>query len=56
MATGNTNVREVIESDGRYTIRYIAKAVGISLSRGYFILKRILKVNKRFLPKGDLIC
>ena len=28
-----SKVREIIESDGRYTIRDIAKAVGISLSR-----------------------
>ena len=55
-ATGNTNVREVIETDGRYTIRYIAKAVCISLSRVHVILKRILKVNKRFLPEGDFLC
>ena len=40
--------REIIENDGRYTIRDIAKAAGISLSRVYFILKRILKVRKIF--------
>ena len=46
---GNTNVsniKEIIESDGRYTIRDIAKAVSISLSRMHFILKCILKVRK----------
>ncbi|MEW8542107.1 MAG: winged helix-turn-helix domain-containing protein, partial [Candidatus Thiodiazotropha sp.] len=31
--------KKIIESDGRYTIRDIAKAVGISLSRVHFILK-----------------
>ena len=48
---GKTNiskVREIIESDSRYTIRDIAKVVGISLSRVHFILKRILKVWKIF--------
>ena len=51
MMTGNCNrhdqylkVREIIESDGRYTIRDITKAVGISLLRVHFILKRVLKV------------
>ena len=42
-ATGKTNVsnvREIIENDGRYTIRDIVKAVGISLSSLHFILKR----------------
>lgn len=54
--SGKTNVskvKEIIESDGRYTIRDIAKAVGISLSRVHFILKRILKVRKisaRWIP------
>ena len=37
---------EIIESDGRYTIRDIGKAVGISLSRVHFILKGILKLQK----------
>ncbi|XP_062593106.1 histone-lysine N-methyltransferase SETMAR-like [Saccostrea cucullata] len=52
--SGKTNVskvKEIIESDGRYTIRDIAKAVGIS--RVHFILKRILKVRKisaRWIP------
>ena len=44
-ATGKINVskvREIIENDGRYTIRAISKPVGISLSRVHFILKRIL--------------
>ena len=44
-ATGKTNVskvREIIETDVRYMIHDIAKAVGISLSRVHFILKPIL--------------
>ncbi|XP_062582211.1 histone-lysine N-methyltransferase SETMAR-like [Saccostrea cucullata] len=48
-----SKVKEIIESDGRYTVRDIAKAVGISLSRVHFILKRILKVRKisaRWIP------
>ena len=55
-ATGKTNVsnvREIIENDGRYMIHDIAKAVGISLLRVYLILKRILKVRKnsaRWIP------
>ena len=47
--TGKNNVSKVkaiIESDGRYMIRNIAKAVGISLSQVHFILKCILKVRK----------
>lgn len=43
----------IIKSDGRYTIRYIAKAVGISLSRVHFTLKRILivrKISARTIP------
>ena len=53
---GKTNVskvKEIIERDGRYTIWEIAKAVGISLSRVHFVLKRILKVRKisaRWIP------
>ena len=43
--TNVSNVKEIIGSDGRYTIRGIAKAVGISLLRVHFILKRILKVR-----------
>lgn len=38
-----SKVGEMIESDGRYTIRDVAKAVDISL---HLILKRILKVRK----------
>lgn len=55
-ATGKSNVskvRDMIETDGRHTIRDIARAVGISLSRTHFILKRILKVRKisaRWIP------
>lgn len=48
IVTGKANVskvRENIESDGRYTIRIIAIAVGISLSRVYFILKHILSTK-----------
>lgn len=37
---------KIIESGGRYTIGGIAKAVGISLWRLHFILKRIWKVPK----------
>ena len=49
-----SKVRQIIERDGRYTIRDIAKAVGISLSREHFILKRVLKVRKisaRLIPR-----
>ena len=51
-----TKVREIIESDGRYTIRDIAKAVGILLSLVHFIVKRILKARKictRWIPHID---
>ena len=51
--TNVSKVREIIENDGRYIIHLIAKAVGISLLRVYFILKRILKVRKisaRWIP------
>lgn len=41
-----SKVGEMIESDGRYTIRDVAKAVDISLSWVHLILKRILKVRK----------
>ena len=47
-ATGKNNVskvRKIIKSDKRYTVRDIVKAVGITLSRVHFILKRILKVR-----------
>ena len=55
-ATGKANVskvKEIIESDGRYTIRDIAKAICISLSLAQFIQKRILKVRQistRWIP------
>ena len=48
-ATGKPNVskvREILESDGRYIDRGIAKAVGISLSRVHFILKHVLKCER----------
>ena len=51
--TNVSKVKEIIESDGWHTIRDISKAVGISLSRVHFILKRILKVRKisaRWIP------
>lgn len=43
---GNVSkVSEITESDDRYTIRNISKAVGILLSV-HFSLKRILKVRR----------
>lgn len=40
-----SKVRELIGSDGRHTFRDIAKAVGMSVSRVHFNLKRIMKVR-----------
>lgn len=40
-----SKVMDIIELDGRYAIRNIAKEVVISLSRVHFITKRILKVE-----------
>jgi hypothetical protein len=48
--TNVSNVREIIESDGRQRIRDIAKAVR-SLLLMHFILKRISKYQ-RSLPDG----
>lgn len=51
--TNVSKVREIIKSDGSYTTRDIAKAVGIKLSRVHFIFKRILKILKisaRLIP------
>lgn len=41
-----SKVREIIESDGSYTIRDIAKAFSIVLLRMNIIFMRILKVRK----------
>ena len=43
-----SNVREIIESDGRETVCEIAKAVGISLSRVHFILKLLFFKLRKF--------
>ena len=48
-----SKVKEVIKRDARYTVRDLAKIVGISLSSVHFILKKILHVRKitaRWVP------
>lgn len=55
-ATAKENVakvKEIIEKDARYTVRDIARMVGISLSSVQFILKKTLNVRKisaRWVP------
>lgn len=43
-----SKIWEIIKSHGRYTIRDIDKAVGISLPRVNFLLKHKLKNTKYF--------
>lgn len=43
------NVKKIIESDGRYTIRNIAKFVGISLSLGQYLFWSVFWKYERFL-------
>ena len=41
-------IKEIIEGDARFTVRDIARNVGISLSTVHFILKKHLKVRNIF--------
>ena len=41
-------IKEIIEGDARFTVRDIARTVGISLSMVHLILKKHLKVRKTF--------
>ena len=41
-------IKEIIEGDARFTVRDIARKVGISLSTVHLILKKHLKVGKIF--------
>ena len=43
-----SNIKEIIEGDARYTVRDIARKVGISLSTLHLILKKHLKVRNIF--------
>ena len=43
-----SKIKEIIEGDARYTVRDIARKVGISLSTIQLILKKHLKVRKIF--------
>ena len=43
-----TKIKEIIEEDARFTVRDIARKVGISLSTVHLILKKHLKVRKIF--------
>ena len=48
-----SKIKEIIEGDARFTVRDIARKVGISLSRVHLILKKHLKVRKisaRWVP------
>ena len=48
-----SKIKEIIEEDARFTVRDIARKVGISLSTVHFILKKHLKVRKisaRWVP------
>ena len=41
-----SKIKEIIEGDARFTVRHIARKVGISLSTVHLILKKHLKVRK----------
>ena len=43
-----SKIKEIIEGDARFTVRGIARKVGISLSTAQLILKKHLKVHKIF--------
>ena len=43
-----SKIKEIIEGDARFTIRDIARKVGVSLSTVHLILKKHLKVRKIF--------
>ena len=48
-----SKIKEIIEGDARFTVRDIARKVGISLSTVHLILKKHLKVRKisaRWVP------
>ena len=48
-----SKIKEIIEEDARFTVRDIARKVGISLSTVHLILKKHLKVRKisaRWVP------
>ena len=49
-----SKIKEIIEGDARFTVRDIARKVGISLSTVHLILKKHLK--ERFLLDGCRIC
>ena len=49
-----SKIKEIIEGDARFTVRDIARKVGISLSMVHLILKKHLK--ERFLLDGCHIC
>ena len=49
-----SKIKEIIEGDARFTVRDIARKVGISLSTVHLILKKHLKVRKisaRWVPR-----
>ena len=50
-----SKIKEIIEGDAIFTVRDIARKVGISLSTVYLILKKHLKV-KIFLLDGCHFC
>ena len=50
-----SKIKEIIEGDARFTVRDIARKVGISLSMVHLILKKHLKVRKILLD-GCHIC
>ena len=41
-----SKVKETVDREARYTVRDIARTVGISLSRAHYILKNILNFRK----------
>ena len=43
-----SKIKEIIEGDARFTVRDIARKVGMSLSTVHLILKKHLKVRKIF--------
>ena len=48
-----SKIKEIIEGDARFTVRDVARKVGISLSTVHLILKKHLKVRKisaRWVP------
>ena len=50
-----SKIKEIIEGDARFTVRDIARKVGISLSMVHLILNQHLKVRKILLD-GCHIC